>query len=152
MSSQPGSPALDITTSISWISHQIERFANNQLAQLDLPTGMSVARANLMLAIHAAHAGQTTARMVDIALDVGVTARTLTTMVDALEKQGLLTRIPDPDDRRAIQLALTEDGNAAIPPLRDALGSASDAIVSPLLPDERETFLRLLYKLMDDAS
>jgi DNA-binding MarR family transcriptional regulator len=87
--------------------------------------------------------------MVDIALDLGVTARTLTTMVDALERQDLITRVPDPDDRRAIQLELSESGRALMEPLAQAVESASEVIMSPLDAAERATLLRLLTRLIE---
>src|SRR6516165_8496759 len=40
-------------------------------------------------------------RMGDLAARLGLTARTITTLVDALEREGLLIRLPDPTDRRA---------------------------------------------------
>ena len=144
-----GGEATEISSAIVWLGHLIERFANTRLSRSDLAPGMSLARAHLLFAIHAAeqHGGST--RMVDIALDVGVTARTITTMVDALEKQGLLTRVPDERDRRAIQLELTDTGREIIAPLAQAVESASEILLSPLDAGERRTLLHLLTRLIE---
>ena len=140
---------MEISSSIVWLAHLIDRFANTRLAQGAFPKGMSFARANLLFAVYAAKQNGTSSRMVDISLDLGVTARTLTTMVDALEKQGLVERVPDPNDRRAIQLAITGEGEALIEPLAQALESATEAVMGPLDEGERRTLLRLLNRLIE---
>jgi DNA-binding MarR family transcriptional regulator len=140
---------LELTTSITWLAHLIERYANIRLAQAGLPAGMSYARANLLLAVAGAHAEGNSARMVDIALDLGVTARTLTTMVDALAKQGLVERSVDPDDRRAFQLVLTDAGLALVPQLQSELGQAAEAVAAPLGNRERETLVQLINRLIE---
>lgn len=140
---------LELTTSITWLAHLIERYANIRLAQAGFPAGMSYARANLLLAVAAAHAEGNSARMVDIALDLGVTARTLTTMVDALAKQGLVERSVDPDDRRAFQLVLTDAGTELLPQLHDELHQAAEAVAAPLGGQDRETLVRLINRLIE---
>lgn len=141
--------ALEISSSIVWLAHLIDRFVNTRLAQGSFPKGMSFARANLLFAVHAARVNETSSRMVDIALDLGVTARTLTTMVDALEKQGLVERVPDAKDRRAIQLELTDSGREALDPLAQALEVACEAVIGPLDDSERKVLLRLLTRLIE---
>lgn len=142
-------PALETTTSLTWLAHLVERYANLRLARAELRGGMSYARANLLLAVNSAHQQGNSARMVDIAMDLGVTARTLTTMVDSLAKQELIVREVDPNDRRAFQLVLTEAGRALLPVLQSELGQAADAVMSPLAPHDRETLGRLITQLIE---
>jgi DNA-binding MarR family transcriptional regulator len=141
--------ASEICSSIIWMGHLIERFVNTQLPQARLVPGLSLPRAHLLFAVHAAQQHGGSSKMVDIALDLGVTARTLTTMVDALTGQELISRVPDPDDRRAIQLHLTEKGRNLMEPLAHAVESASEMVMSPLNPSERATLLRLLTRLIE---
>ena len=141
--------ALDLTTSITWLAHLIERYANIRLAAANLPQNMSYARANLILAVHAAHTEQNPARMVDIALDLGVTARTLTTMVDSLSKQGLVERAADPDDRRAYQLVLTDEGRRIVPQLESELALAAEAVSAPLGDADRARLTALINRLIE---
>lgn len=141
--------SVEIASSIVWLAHLIDRFINTRLAQGTFPKGMSFARANLLFAVHAAQQNDTSSRMVDIAIDLGVTARTLTTMVDALEKQGLVERVPDPADRRAIQLDITGAGREALDPLAQELQVACEAVLGPLDGAERATLLRLLTRLIE---
>lgn len=145
----PTTDNLDLTTSVTWLAHLIERFANMRLAQSDLPSGMSYARANLLLAVAAAETEGTSARMIDIALDLGVTGRTLTTMVDSLEKQNLISRSVDPADRRAFQLILTEQGRALIPQVQLELAQAAETVVAPLSEADRATLARLINRVIE---
>lgn len=140
---------LELTGSIVWLAHLIERFANLRLSESDLPTDMSFARANLLLAVDAAEADETSARMIDIAMDLGVTARTLTTMVDALVRQELMERQPDPDDRRAYQLLLTARGRAMVPALQSELLQAARQVVSPLSATEQDALMRMFTRLVE---
>lgn len=140
---------LDLTASITWLAHLIERYANIRLAGAGLPASMSYARANLVLAVAAAHAEGNSARMVDIAMDLGVTARTLTTMVDALAKQDLVQRTVDPADRRAYQLVLTDTGRALVPQLQAELAQAAEAVAAPLADRDRETLVQLINRLIE---
>ena len=149
VSREPEAQAAEITSSIIWLGHLIERFANTRLPQADLPAGLSLPRAHLLFAVHAAQQHEGSTRMVDIALDLGVTARTLTTMVDALERQRLIERVPDPRDRRAIGLELTPEGSHLIEPLAQVVEDASEVIMSPLDASERATLLQLLTRLIE---
>jgi DNA-binding MarR family transcriptional regulator len=53
-------------------------------------------------------------RASDLALQVGVSRPTLTSLVDGLAHSNLLRRVPVPSDRRGIQLAPTEEGRIAM--------------------------------------
>jgi DNA-binding MarR family transcriptional regulator len=48
----------------------------------------------------------------DLAASLGCTRPTMTGIADTLEKNGLVTRSPNPDDRRSLLVTLTEKGSA----------------------------------------
>jgi len=50
-----------------------------------------------------------------------VTSGTMTNRVDRLVRKGLVERLPDPDDRRGVQVRLTSTGRAAVDGALDAL-------------------------------
>src|SRR5437899_463138 len=50
----------------------------------------------------------------DLANDLGATPRNITGLVDHLERDGLVQRVPDPDDRRSVRARLTAEGRALI--------------------------------------
>jgi|GEM_PF-6952607 len=138
-----------ICNSIIWMSHLIERYANTRLASFGLPPALTMPRVRLLMAVAAGTGEQASTRMSDIALDLGVTARTITTMVDALEREELIERVPDPNDRRAISLVLTEHGEAVIPSLETALNEISRAVMTPLAGSDQESMLNLMTRLIE---
>ena len=60
--------------------------------------------------VHTYLAGPGGIRMKDLATNATLSTSGLTSLVDRLEKQGLLERRPDPDDRRATRIVLTDAG------------------------------------------
>ena len=50
----------------------------------------------------------------DLAADLESTPRNITGLVDHLERDGLVERVPDPADRRSVRARLTEAGRARI--------------------------------------
>jgi DNA-binding MarR family transcriptional regulator len=72
-------------------------------------TGISLPQYRLLVSI----SGRSQ-RASELALRVGVSRPTLTSLVDGLEQTGSLRRAPVPTDRRGIQLVLTEAGRMAV--------------------------------------
>lgn len=75
------------------------------------PTGQSAARMETLAAILNS---PPLSPQVDIARRLRIEGPTLTRMLDALEKDGLVERVPDPADRRTKQLRVTESGEAIL--------------------------------------
>ena len=72
---------------------------------------------------------------------------TLTPMLKAMEKKGLLSRERDKDDERRLVVAITERGEAL---KEEALAiPARGAKCVPLAEDEAKELYRLLYKILD---
>jgi DNA-binding MarR family transcriptional regulator len=141
--------ATGICHSIIWMGHLIERYANARIPSFGLSPALTMPRVRLLLAVASGSAEAASTRMSDIALDLGVTARTITTMVDALEREGLVERVPDPNDRRAISLVLTEAGAAAVPAIQAALDEISAAVLAPLAEADQRTLHHLLTRLIE---
>ena len=75
------------------------------------PGGQSSAR---MEALSAIINSPESSAQVDIARRLRIEGPTLTRMLDALEKDGLVERLPTPGDRRSKQLHVTGEGEAAL--------------------------------------
>ncbi|MGE4431642.1 MAG: MarR family winged helix-turn-helix transcriptional regulator [Sphingobium sp.] len=73
--------------------------------------GASLAQTKLLFYVER-HDGR--ARAVDIAELFGQAPRTVTQALDALERDGLIFRTTDPDDRRVKRLGITDAGRRAI--------------------------------------
>jgi len=83
----------------------------------------------------------------DLCRASGASTGTMTNRLDKLERNGLVTRTPDPGDRRGVLLSLTENGDSR---LNDyvARGAVSEQeLLAALGKKEKETLLALLRKL-----
>ncbi len=74
-------------------------------------------------------------------------AATIKGVVDRLRKRGLVTAMPDPNDRRRRAVALTERGRAVTEDAIKVAAEITAATLTLLSPDEQKTVVRLLKKL-----
>ncbi|MBL1073888.1 MarR family transcriptional regulator [Nocardia sp. 2] len=89
-------------------------------------------------------------RMSALADRLGIVPRSATTVVDALEAAGLATRTPDPANRRAVLVTLTEQGRTALNRMAEARRTAARDLFATLSPARRRTLYEILAEL--DAS
>jgi DNA-binding MarR family transcriptional regulator len=83
-----------------------------------------------------------------LAANLGLSSGAMTNRLDRLESAGLLRRLPDPSDRRALKVELTEAGWQA---WQDSVGVQARKeflVASALDPREKETLNALLRRLM----
>ena len=84
----------------------------------------------------------------ELAKLTGVTRATMTGLVDTLERDGLVRREPDPDDRRMMFVDLTERGRRALLEVLPGQFDYMSEVMSPLPEGERRTLVRLLSKIL----
>jgi DNA-binding MarR family transcriptional regulator len=63
--------------------------------------------------LHVFESGPAGVRMTDLAREIVLSKAGLTSLVDRLQARGLVQRTPDPDDRRAMRITLTDRGEEA---------------------------------------
>jgi DNA-binding MarR family transcriptional regulator len=84
-----------------------------------------------------------------IAEVLGVTARSVTDMADALVAEGYLARTPDPADRRVVLLALTDSGTLALVTERRKRIAEAAVRFERLSPTQRAQLAGILDALRD---
>ena len=84
----------------------------------------------------------------DVAQQIRTSPSGMTGKLDRLEQQGLIERIPDPADRRAIRLAITEQGRALIDEAFTVCLGVYESMLDALTPREAERLNALLDKLL----
>jgi DNA-binding MarR family transcriptional regulator len=94
-------------------------------------------------------------RLNDLATRIGTSTPTASRAVDTLEALGLAARAPDPQDRRALSIGLTERGRALLDERIARATVAFAPAAAALSAEEVHTFLALLERmtaaLRDDA-
>lgn len=91
----------------------------------------------------------TPAELADMA---GVTRATMTGLIDTLERDGLVTRTPDPNDRRMMSVALTPHGQSRLEGILPGHFKRMSALMNALDESERKTLVRLLTKILESAA
>ncbi|MDQ0604196.1 DNA-binding MarR family transcriptional regulator [Streptomyces canus] len=86
----------------------------------------------------------------ELANRLGVEASHVTRTVQQLQKTGYVTRVPDPDDRRAQRIELTETGRQAIDRVRDAGARGMQLALSEWAPEELGQLATLFHRMVDD--
>jgi DNA-binding MarR family transcriptional regulator len=84
------------------VSHLYERWADKY--------GLSEGRLGVLFRLYRCG----TTPLGDLATDLDSSPRNITGLVDHLERDGLVERVPDPDDRRSVRANLTEAGRIRI--------------------------------------
>jgi len=72
---------------------------------------------------------------------------TMVGLVDRLEKEGLVKRMPHPEDRRAYRVCLTKNGRSLEEPLCRIAGRVTETFTSGLSANEVETLRVILDKI-----
>ncbi|KOG31457.1 MarR family winged helix-turn-helix transcriptional regulator [Streptomyces resistomycificus] len=86
----------------------------------------------------------------ELANRLGVEASHVTRTVQQLQKSGYVTRVPDPRDRRAQRIELTETGRQAIDRIRDAGARGMQLALAEWSPDELRRLATLFHRMVDD--
>ncbi|MFG2006084.1 MarR family winged helix-turn-helix transcriptional regulator [Spirillospora sp. NPDC048911] len=121
------------------------RIRRNQMERL-APLGLTP---SLSRALRVITSAEEPLRMAELAERLGVVPRSVTTVVDALEKAGLVTRAADPGNRRSTLVSPTEKGRAVRTRMAEARREAAEELFRPLTAEQREQ-LRALLALLDE--
>jgi len=72
----------------------------------------------------------------------------VTHLVDRLEQEGLVERVPDPDDRRGVLVSLTRRGRTVVERVGPSHLETERRMLAPLTKQEQAELARLLRKLL----
>ncbi|MGQ2908384.1 MAG: MarR family winged helix-turn-helix transcriptional regulator [Aliihoeflea sp.] len=105
-------------------------------------SGMELTPGEVRLLAQAARAG--TVRQSVLAERIGVEAMTVSSYVDRLEARGLIERLPDPSDRRAKLIALTDAADAVLDQVKVFADEARRQAAHSVDPGEWAVMLKVL--------
>jgi len=82
-----------------------------------------------------------------LAEKTGVTKATMTGFIDGLEREGLITRLLDNEDRRKFLIRLTEVGQQKLDQVMPDYYSKVSALMTMLTPEQRSVMIKSLQVL-----
>ena len=109
--------------------------------------GISQARFLVLINLHNAEGhGLTPAALADV---LNVTRATITGLIDTLERDAMVAREPDPDDKRSVLVRLSLTGRRFLEAMMPDHFARIAAVLRDFSPPEREQFEHLLQKVFD---
>jgi DNA-binding MarR family transcriptional regulator len=125
------------------VQHRMFRAVNDEMTAC----GLSMARTKVLRRLHE----QGPTRQNVLATDFGLSPHSITDIVDGLERLGMAERRPDPTDRRAKLVAITEAGEAGLDVANATRERLLKHVFGALSQEDLATFMRLLDGL-DEAA
>jgi MarR family transcriptional regulator, multiple antibiotic resistance protein MarR len=114
-----------------------------ELAPLDITAAQYV----ILMSIALAEADSASGLCKDISYDPGA----MTRMLDRLERRGLVRRVAHPNDRRASNLELTDEGRAVYPKLRASAMKVLNRFLDGFTQKEARELERFLQRMLENA-
>ncbi|MEU3254317.1 MarR family transcriptional regulator [Streptomyces sp. NPDC006997] len=86
----------------------------------------------------------------ELAHRLGVEASHVTRTVQQLHKAGYVSRVPDPEDRRAQRIELTAEGRGAVDRIRAVGSRGMQQALAHWTPEELRQLATLFHRMVDD--
>lgn len=129
-----------LLSSVIHVAEVVQQRLESALA----PTGLSLAKLGALR--HLAEADEPLP-LGQLAERIACVKSNVTQLIDRLEADGLVRRVPDPDDRRSVRAAITDLGRDRYRAGIAAVGSAELDLVTQLGPTDQKQLHSLLTQL-----
>jgi len=91
-------------------------------------------------------------KVVDLGKRSGLEASTMSGLLDRMERDGLVTRVPDPSDRRVLRINLTDEGRRVRDPVIREVERLLSEMLDGISDDEIARTTNLLQRILDKAN
>ncbi len=135
--------ALNRQTSIGYLTNWAARLLVRELDRQLSPLGLSPAHMPVLMALEA---GDMTQKA--IAEQASVEQATMTATLNRMERDGLVTRRPNPQDGRSMLVALTPLARAKLPEVAQAVNTINAHATEGLTQGEQDQYRSLLGKII----
>ena len=136
--------ALNRTTSVGYLTNLAGRLLVRELERHLAPLGLSPGHMPVLLALEDGSALTQKA----LTERAGVKQATMTATVARMERDGLVTLLPNPEDGRSTLVALTPLALEKIPAVAEATVTINALVLKQLTPDERRQFFDLMGRII----
>lgn len=134
----------DLADAFFTVAHGLKRTINARVQH----QGLSMARLRVLYQLTTTSA----IRMGELSACVDVAPRTMTSTVEAMERDGLVRRRPDPSDRRATIVSITEAGRRSFHEGQRQQAAAVADVFEALDPGQRSALKDVLDSLLRAAA
>ncbi|MFJ9696132.1 MarR family winged helix-turn-helix transcriptional regulator [Kitasatospora sp. NPDC101183] len=127
-------------TRMSWLTKHLGRVREQGLVDYDL-------HRHEFDTLHALAGRGGRAAPSDLRADLKLAPASVTGRLEALERRGFISRTPSTEDRRKVDIALTEAGRSAWHEALDVVGREETRLLGALTAEERRALSDLLRKV-----
>ncbi|WP_414167524.1 MarR family winged helix-turn-helix transcriptional regulator [Streptoverticillium reticulum] len=139
-------PALDRIQALpSWLLNRASVRGRRLVAEALARDGMRMPHHAVLSAV----ADLEPVAQAELGRTTGFDPKDMVGLLNDLQDQGLVTRAPDPNDRRKNSITLTPQGRKRLTRLAKLGEEANESLLSALSPAERELFLALLQRVVE---
>ncbi|MEV1076637.1 MarR family winged helix-turn-helix transcriptional regulator [Streptomyces sp. NPDC050211] len=136
-------PLLAIRTLPSWLLGRAAARGRALVAAALAEEGLKVWHHTVLSAIH----DLAPIAQADLGRTVGLDPKDVVGILNDLQSANLVTRTPDPTDRRKNAVSLTPDGTRFLTRCEKLARAANDDLLAPLSKAERDQFMDLLTRI-----
>ena len=135
--------ALNRETSIGYLTNWAGRLLVRELDRHLAAIGLSPAHMPVLLALEHGERPQK-----HIADSAAVRQETMTATLNRMERDGLITRRPNPDDGRSMLVALTPLAREKLPQVEEAARAINALVLEKLTPEEGTQLIATMRKVI----
>jgi DNA-binding MarR family transcriptional regulator len=138
--------APELATEVADLLHHVNHAIRRRAAAEAEPNSVTSSQ---MRAMRMLVRRDTPMRMSELADALGIVRRSATSVVDDLEQLGLVERVGDPVDRRAVGVLLTAAGRKVMADARRRRRTAAGRVLAPLGDSDLKALRALLLRVGD---
>jgi DNA-binding MarR family transcriptional regulator len=112
------------------------------------PNGLTSAQWVPLLKLYMGHAGN----VAELARDCNLDAGSMTRLLDRLEAKGLIRRVRSSEDRRVVNLELTDEGRSAAKGIPTVLCGVQNSHMRGFTIEEWQLLKGMLRRILDNAT
>ena len=124
------------------VMHKMMHRAKEMYQEFDL----NKSQAGVLFTLH----GSDSMSQKELAARLNVTPPSITSAIQKMEKEGYLTRHPDPADQRVMRLTLTKKGKSCIKGVYTVAEQMEELMFQGMTREEIMLFKRLLFQIKDN--
>jgi DNA-binding MarR family transcriptional regulator len=127
--------------------HRLSKYIKKSLGETAAAIGLTVEDWDILSTLSCLE-GSRTMSPGQLSEKVQLSSGAMTSRLDRMERAGMIRRLPDPNDRRGVQVELTDTAKNVWERAVDLQAAKEKMFAQPLTEEEKETLNDLLRKLM----
>ena len=137
--------AIEVTLALIRANRTYRTAVARYIDHMDLPVAMTGARYTLLMTLYFAR--ENLLPQNKISRELNVSRTNVTNLIDGLERDGLVERVPSPIDRRVSYAQLTDAGRDLCVSLMPPMTQLNEDTTRDFTPEERAQFKEFLYRV-----